>query len=122
MGVTVRGIRGATTVDADEPALIAEATEELLLELVRANDLAVDDIISIIFTVTPDLRSAYPAAGARRLGWLSTPLLGATEMDVPGGLPRCIRVLMHVSIDRPPEAISHRYLRAAAGLRPDLAH
>lgn len=119
--MSVRGIRGATTVDADEPEHIAQATEELLLDLIRANDVAVDDIISIIFTVTPDLRSAYPAAGARRLGWTSTPLLGATEMDVPDGLPRCIRVLMHVNTDRPAAAIAHRYLRGARTLRPDLA-
>jgi chorismate mutase len=115
----VRGIRGATAVDRDTPKQIVAATRELLEAIVAANDLKTDDIASIVFTVTPDLRSEYPARAARVLGWTETALLGATEMDVPGGLPRCIRVLLHVNTRRRPAAIKHIYLHAAAALRPD---
>ena len=107
-------------VEADEREHILKATRELLEALVRENDVAVDDIASIMFTMTPDLQSAYPAQAARGLGWRHTPLLGATETDVPGGLPRCIRVLMHVNTDRAAAAIKHVYLRAAQTLRPEL--
>ena len=115
----VRGIRGATAVDRDTPDAIVSATRELLEAIVRANKLEVDDIASIIFTVTPDLRSEYPARAARALGWTETALLGATEMDVPGGLKRCIRVLLHVNTRQSARAIKHIYLHAAAALRPD---
>jgi chorismate mutase len=115
----VRGIRGATAVDRDEPDVIVAATRELLEAIVAANALEVENIASIIFTVTPDLRSEYPARAARTLGWVDTALLGATEMDVPQGLPRCIRVLLHVNTDRSPKAIKHIYLHAAGALRPD---
>ena len=115
----VRGIRGATAVAADERALILEATRELLEALVRENDVAVDDIASLMFTMTPDLQSVYPAQAAKGLGWRHTPLLGATETDVPGGLPRCIRVLMHVNTDRIAADIKHVYLHAAQTLRPE---
>lgn len=115
----VRGIRGATVVDRDMPGQVVAATRELLEAIVDANSIAPDDIVSIIFTVTPDLRSEYPARAARVLGWTHTALLGATEMDVPGGLPRCIRVLLHVNTRRGPKAIKHIYLHAAARLRPD---
>ena len=107
-------------VEADERGRILEATRELLEALVQENDVAVDDIASIMFTMTPDLQSVYPAQAARGLGWKHTPLLGATETDVPGGLPRCIRVLMHVNTDRAAAAIKHVYLRAAQTLRPEL--
>ncbi len=107
-------------VEADERVLILEATKELLEALVQDNDVAVDDIASIMFTMTPDLQSVYPAQAARGLGWKHTALLGATETDVPGGLPRCIRVLMHVNTDRAAAAIKHVYLRAAQTLRPEL--
>ncbi len=107
-------------VEADERVLILEATRELLEALVQDNDVAVDDIASIMFTMTPDLQSVYPAQAARGLGWKHTPWLGATETDVPGGLPRCIRVLMHVNTDRAAAAIKHVYLRAAQTLRPEL--
>ena len=116
----VRGIRGATVVEADEREHILEATRELLEALVQENDVAVDDIASIMFTMTSDLQSTYPAQAARGLGWRHTPLLGATETDVPGGLPRCIRVLMLVNTDRAAAAIKHVYLHAAQTLRPEL--
>lgn len=114
-----RAIRGATTVAADDPALIDEAAGQLLQALAKANALSPDDIISAILTATPDLTSTFPAAAARRLGWDHVPLLCAAEIAVPGALPRCIRVLLHVSMDpvRRPRAV---YLREAATLRPDL--
>ena len=115
----VRGIRGATAVDHDTPDAVVSATRELLEAIVAANKLKTDDIASIIFTVTPDLKSEYPARAARALGWTHTALLGATEMDVPGGLPRCIRVLLHVNTRQAPKAIKHIYLHAAGALRPD---
>ena len=116
----VRGIRGATVVERDDPSLILTATKELLTRIVEANALDVESIISAIFTVTPDLRSEYPARAARDLGWVTTPLLGAVEMDVPGGLPRCIRVLMHVHSLPSSSEIQHVYLHEARTLRPDL--
>ncbi len=115
----IRGIRGATVVDADRPDLILHATRELLETIARENDLAADDVASIIFTMTPDLKTEYPARAARAMGWTQVALLGATEMEVPGGLPRCIRVLLHVNTNRPPSAIKHIYLHKSSTLRPD---
>ena len=113
----LRGIRGATVVAADEPEQILEATKRLLEDITAANEVDVDDIASIMFTMTPDLRSAYPAQAARLLGWTQAPLLGAVETDVDGGLPRCIRVLMHVNSRKPASEITHVYLGKAATLR-----
>jgi len=115
----VRGIRGATVVAADEPEQILEATKRLLEDIITANDVDVDDIASIMFTMTPDLGSAYPAQAARLLGWTDAPLIGAVETDVDGALPRCIRVLMHVNTGKPVSEITHVYLGKAATLRPD---
>lgn len=115
----VRGIRGATVVAADEPEQILKATKRLLEDIVTANKVDIDDIASIMFTMTPDLESAYPAQAARLLGWTNTPLLGAVETDVYGGLPRCIRVLMLVNIQKPASEITHVYLGKATTLRPD---
>lgn len=117
--MTVRGIRGATVVRRDTPELVLEATRELLDALVSANGIAVSDIASVIFTVTADLKSEYPARAARELGWAGVALLGATEMDVPGGLERCIRVLLHVNTERPASSLQHVYLHEASALRPD---
>lgn len=116
----VRGIRGATTVDADTSTDILEATRELLAAIVAANQIDPEDIVSALFTTSPDLTAVYPARAARDLGWINVPLLGATEMPVPGGLPRCIRVLVHVNTPRRPSRIKHIYLREARALRPDL--
>ena len=115
----VRGIRGATTVERDTREDILAATRELLAAMVHANQIEPDDIASVLFTTTPDLSGDYPAHAARQLGWSTVPLLGATEMQVPGALARCIRVLLHVNTARHPTSIKHIYLRDARALRPD---
>jgi chorismate mutase len=117
--MTVRGIRGATVVAQDMAEQVLAATRELLEAMVIANGVSVDDIASVIFTVTPDITSEYPARAARDLGWTQVALLGASEMTVPEGLARCIRVLMHVNTDLPPTSLKHIYLRDARTLRPD---
>ncbi len=116
----VRGIRGATTVDRDDAQTILSATEELVREIVSANAIRPEDVASALFTVTPDLRAEFPAAAARRMGWTMVPLLNFTEIGVPGRLPRCIRVLVHVNTERTQAEMVHVYLREAVALRPDL--
>jgi len=116
----LRALRGANTVPADTPVAILAATGELLLELSRVNHLRPERIISAIFTATPDLRSEFPAAAARDLGWDSVPLLDAVEIDKPGALPRCVRVLIHAEME-PEVPPVHVYLGEAVSLRPDLA-
>jgi chorismate mutase len=118
--VSVRGVRGATTVDRDEAEVILAATEELVRELVAANELEPADVASALFTVTADLHAEFPAAAARRMGWTAVPLLNFTEIDVPGRLQRCIRVLLHVNTERTQSEMVHVYLREAVALRPDL--
>ncbi|ACX52398.1 chorismate mutase [Ammonifex degensii KC4] len=119
--IPVRGIRGAITVKENTREAILEATKELLLALVRENKLAVEDIAGIFFTLTPDLNAEFPALAARELGWHYVPLLCAREIDVPGSLPRVIRVLLLANTEKSQEEIKHLYLREAAVLRPDLA-
>ncbi len=117
----VRGIRGATVVEHDDPEEVLAATRELLSALLKANpSLNPSDLASAIFTVTGDLCSAYPARAARQLGWDDVPLMCALEIPVPGSLPRCIRVLVHWNTDLPQAAVRHVYLGDAASLRPDL--
>ena len=117
----VRGIRGAITVPADDAAEIRAATRVLLQEIVARNELCSDDLISAVFTVTADLTSEFPAHAARELGWTDVPLLCASEIPVAGSLPRCIRVLLHVSTPRSRGEIAHVYLREAVGLRRDIS-
>lgn len=117
----LRAIRGAVTAVRDEPEAVYTATRELLTAIVEQNGITTDDIISVIFTVTPDLTSAFPAMAARAMGWLDVPLLCTMEIPVPGALGRCIRVLVHVESDRPRGAIEHVYLGDAQVLRPDLS-
>lgn len=118
----IRGIRGATVVDQDRSEVVLAATRELLQAICAANpQLQPEDLASAFFTVTGDLTSIYPAQAARELGWVHVPLLSAREIDVPGGMPRCIRVLLHWNTDLPQSAIQHIYLGAAASLRPDLS-
>jgi chorismate mutase len=115
-----RGIRGAITVDADDGAAIARATERLLNEVVARNGIQLDDIASVLFTLTPDLHAAFPALAARDMGWVTVPMLHAVEIAVPGALAKCIRILMHVNTTRSAEEIEHVYLDGARVLRPDL--
>jgi len=117
---SVRAIRGATTVHADEPALIREAVTELLEAVLDDNDLAPMDIISAVFTATPDLTSEFPAHAARLFGWTDIPLLCAQELPVVGALPRCLRVMVHAETRRARNEIRHVYLRDAILLRADL--
>jgi chorismate mutase len=119
--MTVRGIRGAITVERDDPAEVYAATRELLQEVIRKNEISTENIISIIFTVTADIRSAFPATAARAMGLNLVPLICTQEIPVPGALPLCIRVLMHVNTPKTQGEISHRFLRAASQLRPDLS-
>jgi len=116
----VRGIRGAITVEQNSAADILAAAKELLLTITEVNQVQVEDIASIIFSVTPDLDAAFPAKAARELGWTSVPLLDLQQMQVKGALQRCIRVLMHVNTKLRQTEIKHIYLREAKKLRPDL--
>ncbi|HYZ16578.1 MAG TPA: chorismate mutase [Candidatus Acidoferrum sp.] len=118
----VRGIRGAITVERDDPGLILDATERLIRQIVERNRVQSEDVASALFTVTPDLNSEFPAAAARRMGWTLVPLLNFTEIGVPGRLERCIRVLVHVNTDVRQDEIEHVYLEGAVALRPDLAN
>lgn len=116
----LRAIRGATTCESDSPDEIFEATQELLLMIMDRNDLAHDDIVSVIFTTSPDLTSAFPATGARDIGFGDIPLLCASEIDVPGAMARCIRVMAHVFTTKSRSQLRHVYLRRAQVLRDDL--
>jgi chorismate mutase len=117
--LAIRGIRGATTADANTREAILGATRELLTALVGANNLQTSDIASVSFTMTPDLDAAFPAAAARGLGWDDIALLDAQAPRVRGDLARCIRVLIHWNTDRAAAEIKHIYLRGARQLRPD---
>ena len=113
-------IRGATTVEQDDPRHIYDATRELLESIVERNWLELDEIISVWFTVTPDLTSAFPALAAREMGWADIPLLCASEIPVADAMPRVVRVLMEVELRAPRRIENHVYLREAVALRPDL--
>jgi chorismate mutase len=116
-----RGIRGATTVSADQPDLILEATRELLEAILSANTgMCPEDIGSAFFTVTEDLCATFPAQAARQMGWSLVPMMCAREIPVPGSLPRAIRVLVHWNTERAQREVTHVYLREAVRLRPDL--
>ena len=117
MSPRVRAIRGATTLDADNADELDGRVRELVGEMLARNAVEGDDIISIIFTATPDVRSAFPATSARRMGLDSVPVMGAQELDVDGGMARCIRVMMHVETERSRSEIAHVYLRGAANLQ-----
>lgn len=119
----VRALRGATTVDTDEPAHIADRVEALVREILLRNNLSTDDLISMLFSATPDLVSIFPATVARaRLPELAdVPLMNAAELDITGALGRCIRVMAHAHTDTPRSQIQHVFLEGAVALRPDLA-
>ncbi len=110
-------LRGATTIDHDDPAHVRDATRELLERMVATNNIAVSDIISVVFTVSHDITSEFPARAARDLGWVDVPLLCATEIPVGGAVAHCIRVLIHVESMRPRSELRPVYLRGAARLR-----
>ncbi len=120
--MSVRGVRGATVADANQAEAILAATRELLLAVLNAHPtMRPEDLASVLFTVSDDLDDAYPARAARQLGWTETPLMCAREIPVPGGLPGCIRVLIHWNTDQPQSAIRHIYLKDAAQLRPEFS-
>ena len=117
----VHGIRGATTVERNDATEILGATDELLRAIIEANELRPDDIVSAFFTVTGDIDAAFPARAAEDFGWNIVALLHATEIPVPGSLPRCIRLLVHAYTMRSRAELRHCYLRGATVLRPDRA-
>ena len=116
----IRGIRGATTVVQDSADEILERTAELLQSIAEANQVEPDDMASICFTLSPDLHATFPAEAARRIGWQYVPVICMRELDVPHGLPKTVRVLMHAETDRRPQDVQHVYLRGAVVLREDL--
>jgi len=116
----VRAIRGATTVEKNSVEDIMHETKKLLMEIVQANNINKDDIISVIFSATKDINAAFPATAAREMGWTDIPLMCTNEMDVPGSLEKCIRVMMHINTDKSNSQLKHIYLKEARKLRPDL--
>ena len=120
MPPAVRALRGATTLDADTPEQMRERVPALLRELLERNDVDHDDIISIVFTATEDLTSTFPATAARTVGLGDVPLLCARELSIEGATPRCVRVLVHLTTERPRSELRHVYLEGAKGLRDDL--
>jgi chorismate mutase len=120
----VRGIRGATTVEVDDPEGIVEATTEMLTALIEANGIDPEQVAGAWFTTSPDLHSEFPAVAARRLGWVDVPLICGQEMDVPyantRSIPRCVRVLILVNTERSQREVHHAYLRGARAIKEEL--
>ena len=119
--MAVRAVRGAIQVDADERQQVLDATTELLRAVLDRNGLGQEDLISVVFTATPDLTSEFPAYAARQLGFVDVPLMCATEISVAGAMPRVVRLMAHAELDGPRSDVQHVYLRGAVGLRRDLA-
>jgi chorismate mutase len=118
--MAIRAVRGAIQVEADDRDLILEAVAELVQTVIDRNGLATTELVSLIFTATPDLTAEFPAYAARQAGLTDVPMLSATEIDVPGAMPRVVRLLAHVETARPRSELRHVYLRGAAQLRTDL--
>lgn len=116
----LRGIRGATTVDANTKEAILQATTELLSAIIEANNVRRDDVASAFFSTTPDLDAEFPAVAARQMGWSDVALMCAHEMAVPGSLPMCLRILLHVNTAKAQDEMKFIYLRGARALRQDL--
>jgi chorismate mutase len=116
----VRAARGAITVASDDGPTLLDATGRLLAAMLERNDVVVEDLVSILFTVTDDLRSVFPAEAARRMGLGAVPLLCAREIPVEGSMPRVVRILLHFHSDRPLTGVAHVYLDGAESLRDDL--
>ncbi|GAA4905375.1 chorismate mutase [Streptomonospora salina] len=119
--MAVRAIRGAVQVDADERDQILEATAELVSEVLQRNGITTEDVISVLFTSTPDLTAEFPALAARKLGFSEVPLMCASEIAVPRALPRVVRLMAHIETDRSRADLHHVYLRGAQALRLDIA-
>lgn len=117
----VRAIRGATTSEENTREKILEVTREMLSEIISRNGISSDDIVSVIFTLTPDLNAVFPAVAARELGMTDIPLLDMSQPLIQGALQKCVRILMHVNTDKENKDMKHVYLRGAKVLRPDLA-
>lgn len=117
---TLQALRGATTLDADTAEQVIERTADLFREMLARNGVEHDDLVSVIFTATPDIRSEFPAAAARSIGVSDVPLLCAQELDIAGAVPLCVRILMHLNTDRPRSELRHVYLGGATPLRTDL--
>lgn len=117
----VRGVRGATTADANTPQAITEAVMDLMTALLQANEIDEEDIASVFFTSTPDLTAAFPAIGARKVGLSKVALLGMIEIDVPDAVKQCVRVLIHWNTTKSLDEVVHVYLKGAVVLRPDFA-
>ena len=117
----MRGIRGATTIESDTPELIWQETVKLVTKMAENNNIHVEDIVSVTISTTPDITSAFPAKAVRTMeGWEYVPTMCMHEMNVPGALPLCIRVLMHVNTNISQKDVHHIYLNEAVQLRPDL--
>ena len=114
-----RGVRGATTAEDNRPENILKATRELLALMIRQNDIQPEDVCSAVFSTTADLDAEFPALAARQLGWFDVALMCVHELDVPGSLRRCIRILLHWNTDKASDEIVHVYVKEAARLRPD---
>lgn len=118
--MSVRAVRGATQLTSDTREEMLERVAEMVTEVMSANDLDVDDFISVIFTATSDLVAEFPAYAARRLGFGEIPLLCARELEIAGSMPRVVRMMAHVETDRARSELTHVYLHGAAALRSDL--
>jgi chorismate mutase len=116
----LRALRGATTIDVDDPDHVTSRVVDLLEAMFAANDVDHDHIVSVLFTATDDIHSIFPATAARTIGLGDVPLICARELDIDGGMPRCIRILMHIESDRARNELHHVYLEGARGLRDDL--
>ncbi|MDP9394821.1 MAG: chorismate mutase [Actinomycetota bacterium] len=119
--MTVRAVRGAIQLDVDEREHLVSSVVELVTAVLDQNALTPDDVVSVIFTATPDITSEFPALAARETGLGGVPLLCAQELDIGGAMPRVVRLLAHVETDRPRDQVRHVYLRGATALRRDLA-
>jgi chorismate mutase len=116
-----RGVRGATTAEANSSDEILKATRELLALMIRQNGIEPEDVASVIFTTTPDLEAEFPALAARQLSWGNVALMCAHELGVPGSLEKCVRILIHWNTAKPADEIQHVYIKGAVQLRPDLS-
>jgi chorismate mutase len=119
--MALRAIRGAIQVPANTASDIAAGVQELISAILKANELAPSEVVSVFFTSTPDLDAAFPAAACREMGFANVPLIGSVEVNVPGALDRTVRAMLHVETPRTPEQISHIYLHGAVSLRRDIA-